>query len=682
MSPVIKYRKVIIFSLFSLVLIHGFNQLFPLNLTRYQDHSVIVYSHNSRPLYVFPTMDEKWRLQATVQQVDALYLKTLLHREDRYFYVHPGINLYALLRAIWQRITTGRIISGGSTLTMQTARLLEPRPRTIVTKIIECWRALQLEYNYSKDEILAIYLTLAPFGGNIEGVKAASWRYFKKSPLFLKPAEIALLVALPQSPTQLTPHIANTKTIKARQKILAMMVAEGLTSITDAQLAHQDALPSIYEGFPKEAPHLAWRLKQQYPQQKYFITTIDHGLQQAAEHVLKTYERFLPMRANCAIMIMDHSTNDVVAYVGSRNFFDSSRDGQVDFTRAWRSPGSTLKPFIYAMGFSLGLVQPDSLVLDDHQRFGAYKPGNFDKDIHGVVTVHEALSLSLNIPVVNLLNQVGPIRFLGALKEMGIEIKYSHSLEAPTLAIALGGLGIRLEHLMMLYGGLARQGRVSPLRFLKSASVLPEHIFFSPLIAQQITRILQDSDGNFVDSITTPHTVAFKTGTSYGHRDTLAMGYDDRFIVGVWIGIPDGSPMGNVSGRSLAVPLMRRLFQILPKTTAHFPVKPVHRASLAMKNLQNESAHHQQMLRQDKPSLLFPIDNTVVSLKDDAGQPTSIPLSIAGGKRPYTWFVDGQPLVLNNWKQKHFWQPQQPGFYKISVMDAEGVIVQVAIEVR
>ena len=659
-----------------------FDLLFPVNMTRYNDISVVVYSDDGHPLYVFPTTDDKWRLQTFVDDVDTLYVKTLLAREDQYFWYHPGINPLAILRACWQRLMSGRTISGGSTLTMQTVRLLEPRPRTLPSKLIECLRALQLEYHHSKVEILNMYLTLAPCGSNIEGLVAASRCYFAKPPLSLTPAEIALLVALPQSPTPLSADLKSMKTLLARQRILSFMVSHNLLSITDAKLAYEDRLPVRRQGLPKELPHLAWRLRQQYPYEKRLDTTINLGLQRAAEHALKHYEKFIPPRANCGFLIMDHRHNDIIVYVGSRNFFDSQRDGQVDFTRAIRSPGSTLKPFIYAMGFSLGIVQPDSLVLDDQQRFGNYKPGNFDKNIHGVVTIQEALTLSLNIPVVNLLNQIGPIRFLGTLREIGIYPKFSGDQEAPSLAIALGGLGMKLEQLMVLYGGLARNGNIMPLRYLQSSSPQPLS-FYTPQVAQQITAILKNSESDDWEPLV-KRGVAFKTGTSYGHRDTWALGYDERYVIGVWIGIPDGSPMGAVSGRSLAVPLLRRLLAILPASVNSSRSHPQTQefATLRLKNLQNESVMQQQLLRHEKPSLMFPINNMVMNFRDDNHKVNEIPLTVKGGQKPYVWFVDDQPLAVNVWKQKHLWQPPRPGFYKISVMDAGGTTIQAYFEIR
>lgn len=646
------------------------DKLYPLRMTRFNDLSTIIYS-GQQPIHVFHTRDEKWRILTRVSEVDPLYLKTLIAKEDKHFRSHPGINPVALLRAAYQWMRYGHVVSGGSTITMQTARLLEPRPRNISSKIIESFRALQLEWHYSKDDILSMYMTLAPFGGNIEGVKAASMSYFQKSPTHLEPSEVALLVALVQSPTRLHPFHYPERAMKARATLLRFMNKQQMLSAEKAAYYLLAPLPTHKAKFPREIPHLAWRLKNQHPKQRAIHTTIDLDLQKRVEFLLNSHAPYMPERSNTAILIVDHQLNKPVAYIASRDFYAHDDNGFVDYITAFRSPGSTLKPFIFGMGFDLGLLKPDTYLLDERRRFGAYYPRNFDKDIHGVVSAQEALAMSLNIPVVSLLNQIGVVRFLGLLKEADITPLLPRSFESPSLAIALGGLGMSLEQLVTLYGGLAREGRVAPLSYLETSSTTFEHSLFSPQAAKQVTTILAtDLDGN--------HRIALKTGTSYGYRDAWVIGFDKRYVIGIWTGHPDGTPMSAFSARDLVVPLLQKVVTVLPNdqsaTSPH-----VTSPTLLLKKL---SATNEQLCVQKlNPQLIFPIDDTTVELEKTQNQYRPMPLTVTGGKRPYTWLIDGVPLKAT-WQQKQFWQPDKPGFYTIAVVDANGHTDRADIEIK
>jgi len=643
---------------------------YPLKLDRFRDLSTIIYA-DQQPVHVFHTRDEKWRILTKVEEVDPLYTKTLITKEDKHFRLHPGINPFALVRAAYQWMRYGQVVSGGSTITMQTARLLEPRSRNISAKFIECFRALQLEWHYSKDDILSIYMTLAPFGGNIEGINAASLSYFQKTPARLSPSEVALLVALVQSPTRLHPFHYPMRATKARERLLSFMAKQHLITQESATLYKLAALPATKTKFPREIPHLAWRLKNQFPKQTKIYTTIDLDLQKRVEFLLKSYESYLPERSNSAIFILDHKLNKPVAYIASRDFYAVEDNGFVDYITAYRSPGSTLKPFIFGLGFDLGLLKPDTYLLDERRRFGAYYPRNFDKDIHGVVKAEEALAMSLNIPVVALLNQIGVMRFLGLLKEAGINPQLPRSFESPSLAIALGGLGMSLEQLVTLYGGLAREGMVMPLSYLDVDHQEAGHALFSPQAANQVTTILAtDLDGN--------HPISLKTGTSYGYRDAWVLGYDNRYVIGIWTGIPDGTPMNAVSARNLVVPLLQKVLTVLPKDSSATAAKHLV-PMLSLKKLSSSNQEH--IVHKTLPTLIFPVDDTAVELEKMADTYKSMPLSVTGGKRPYTWLIDGKPQPPT-WQQKHFWAPENPGFYTIAVVDANGQVDRANIEIK
>lgn len=646
------------------------DKLYPLQLQRFQDLSTIIYA-DQQPVHVFHTHDEKWRILTKVIQVDPLYIKTLIAKEDKHFRSHPGINPFALMRAAYQWARYQHVVSGGSTITMQTARLLEPRSRKLSSKFIECFRALQLEWHYSKNDILSMYMTLAPFGGNIEGINAASLTYFQKNPARLQPSEVALLVALVQSPTRLHPFHYPDRATKARGSILSFMAEQQLITKEVAALYQLAPLPSTKAKFPREIPHLAWRLKNLFPKQTQIHTTIDLSLQRRVEFLLQSYEAYLPERSNTAIFILDHKLNKPIAYIASRDFYAVEENGFVDYITAFRSPGSTLKPFIFGLGFDLGLLKPDTYLLDERRRFGAYYPRNFDKDIHGMVKAEEALAMSLNIPVVALLNQIGVMRFLGLLKEAGINPQLPRSFESPSLAIALGGLAMSLEQLVTLYGGLAREGKVLPISYVDSESQESGHALFSPQAARQITTILaSDLDGN--------HPISLKTGTSYGYRDAWVLGYDNRYVIGIWTGIPDGTPMNAVSASNLVVPLLQKVLTVLPKDTS--PTTPILNApTLSLKKL--TSSNEQQVVHKTLPTLIFPIDGTAIELEKIAERYKPMPLSVTGGKRPYTWLIDGEPLPAT-WQQKHFWTPSKAGYYTIAVVDANGQVDRAEIEIK
>ncbi|MGD9592264.1 MAG: penicillin-binding protein 1C [Candidatus Berkiella sp.] len=645
------------------------DKLFPLSLHRFEDNSTIVFAQNV-PAHIFYTKDDKWRLITQVNEVTPLYLETLIQREDKYFYQHLGINPFAFLRASWQWLYYGRVISGGSTITMQTARLLEPRKRNISSKLIECFRALQLEWHYSKDDILKIYMTLAPFGSNIEGVNAAAMAYFNKSPLQLNPAEVALLVAMVQSPSRLNPCIFPENAYKARKNILDFMAKSDLISNNEAHVFSQAPLPKSKVRPPREIPHLAWRLKKQY-QQPIIHSTIDLTLQKKVEFVLQSYRPFLPQNSNAAILIVDHTQRKPLAYVASRDYYDEQEHGFVDYITSLRSPGSTLKPFIYGLGFDMGYVAKNSFVLDERRRFGAYFPRNFDKEIYGTVTASDALAMSLNTPVVDLLNQVGVIRFIGLLKEAGITPQFANKVDSPSLAIALGGIGMTLEQLVTLYTALAQHGKVLPFSYVEGDHLNSEHTLFSEQVAKQISTILQTKMNN-------GRIFSIKTGTSYGHRDTLVLAFDSHYVIGIWIGMPDGSSMGTRYARDLSVPLLHKIANIMPQSRSTLE-NYNHIETLKLKDL---SYDQRQASIKNKPTLLFPVDDSLIALEKSGDAYKAILLSVSGGKRPFTWLIDGKPLSSPIWQQNNFWVPPMPGYYTIAVIDANGQADRANIEVR
>jgi penicillin-binding protein 1C len=655
--------------------IYTIDRLLPPDLSRFTNVSKELRTKDQQLVHVFQTPDEKWRLKASYKEVDLLYLKMLIQREDRYFYYHGGVNPLAMMRASYQWLRYGKVISGGSTLTMQVARLLEPRPRSLKSKFIEVFRAFQLESRFTKQQIMEIYLTLAPFGGNLEGIRAAAYAYFGKAETHLTPAEAALLVALPQSPKRWHKAQFQRGTIEARNRILCLAHQHHLLDSPTYQVACAEPLPTNRMTLPRGVPHLARRLCQNAT---ISYCTVSPEIQRQAEHVARSAIDTLSPEANLAILVVHHPSQRVVAYVGSSDFYDTTRQGQVDFITSYRSPGSTLKPFIYGFAFEQGIIHPSSYVLDDRHRFGTYQPDNFDKTFHGMVTASEALLLSLNIPVVSLLNQLGAQRFLGILEEGGIHPRFPDAQTPPGLSLALGGVGMTLEQLVTLYSALPQGGDLKAINMSHSPEKGEAHHFLSATTASQLTHILLQTFTNEFGQAT--QEFALKTGTSHGHRDAWAIGYNNEYVVGIWIGRPDGATLGLGTGRSLAVPVLAQIFAALPQSASFRSAKT---ATTNFTIQRPEATRHAvQTLHKQRPQLLFPVHDTVIEVFRGQDSLKPIMLNAMGGQRPYTWLIDGMPHARNVWHPKAPWKPSKPGFYTVTLVDAQGCCESAHIEIQ
>ena len=413
-------------------------------------------------LRAYLTSEGRWRLPATRRDVDPRFLQALLAYEDKRYYSHHGVDPLAMMRAAYQLATQGHIVSGGSTISMQVARLLEPRrERSIYAKLRQTVRGLQLEWALSKDEIFSLYLTLAPYGGNLEGIRAASLAYFGKEPRRLTLGEAALLVALPQSPEYRRPDRHPEAARDARDRVLDRIAGSGSFSADEIAHAKTEPVPDARKPMPLSAPHAADEAKAASAE-KIIRLTIDGHLQRRLETLARERAEALGDAMSAAIVVVDNATGEILARVASPDYFDAARAGQVDVTRAVRSPGSALKPFIYGLGFEDGLIHPETLIEDRPIRYGDYAPENFDQTFQGTVTVRRALQQSLNVPAVAVLDAVGPSRLLARLDEAGASLELPKHATAG-LALGLGGIGVRLIDLTALYTGLARQGNVAPL---------------------------------------------------------------------------------------------------------------------------------------------------------------------------------------------------------------------------
>ncbi|MDO7904284.1 peptidoglycan glycosyltransferase PbpC [Pseudomonas sp. K1(2024)] len=555
-------RAMLIASLLMAALLWLADRLWPLPMPG-DDLARVVLAEEGTPLWRFADSDGVWRYPVSPEEVSPLYLEALLTYEDRWFYDHPGVNPLALARAAWLNLRGGRVVSGGSTLSMQVARLLDPHDRTLPGKLRQLWRTAQLEWHLSKREILQIYLDRAPFGGTLQGVAAASWAYLGKSPKHLTPAEAALLAVLPQAPSRLRPDRHPARAQQARDKVLQRLADYQVWPAQRIAEAREEPLLLAPRQEPALAPLLARRLNT--PDSPPLIrTTLDATLQRRLEDLLLGWRARLPERTSAAILVVEAQTMAVRAYLGSIDLSDERRFGHVDMVHALRSPGSTLKPFLYGLAMDDGLIHSESLLQDVPRRYGDYRPGNFSMGFSGPVSASSALALSLNLPAVQLLEAYGPKRFAAKLRIGGVPLVLP-PLAEPNLSLILGGAGSRLEDLVGGYAALARQGRSARIR-LQPQDPLLERPLLSPGAAWIVRRILSgqarpDRDPH-AELVQRPQ-LAWKTGTSYGFRDAWSIGVGPRYLIGVWIGRPDGTPVPGQFGLASAAPLMLQVHDLL-----------------------------------------------------------------------------------------------------------------------
>ncbi|MCU6185108.1 peptidoglycan glycosyltransferase PbpC [Citrobacter cronae] len=536
------------------------------------DPARVVVAHDGTPLWRFADADGIWRYPVTIDEVSPRYLQALINYEDRWFWKHPGVNPFSVLRAAWQDLSSGRVVSGGSTLTMQVARLLDPHPRTFGGKFRQLWRALQLEWHLSKRDILTLYLNRAPFGGTLQGVGAASWAYLGKSPAQLSYSDAALLAVLPQAPSRLRPDRWPERAEAARNKVLERMAIQGIWSAKQVQESREEPVWLAPRRMPQLAP-LFSRMMLGKSRSDKIVTTLDAGLQRQLEELAQNWKGRLPARSSLAMIVVDHTDMSVRGWVGSVDMNDDSRFGHVDMVNAIRSPGSVLKPFIYGLALDDGLIHPASLLQDVPRRTGDYRPGNFDSGFHGPVSMSEALVRSLNLPAVQVLEAYGPKRFAASLRNVGLPL-YLPAGAAPNLSLILGGAGARLDDMAAAYSAFARHGKAGKLR-LQPADPLLERPLMSAGAAWIIRRIMADEAQPLPDNaLSRVVPLAWKTGTSYGYRDAWAIGINARYVIGIWTGRPDGTPVVGQFGFASAVPLLNQVNNLLLSRGTNQPEDP------------------------------------------------------------------------------------------------------------
>ncbi len=653
------------------------------DMTRAQPRSQVVTSSSGEILWAFLAADDKWRLATSELDVDPQYLAMLIAYEDKRFRRHRGVDLAALLRAGVQAVVHRRAVSGGSTLTMQVVRMLEPGPRTVAAKIDQIFKALKLERALAKNDIVDLYLTLAPFGGNIEGARAAALVYLGKDPKRLSLAEAALLAALPQSPEARRPdrHLDAART--ARSRVLSTLAARGFIDPKSAMRALREPVSAGAQSLTRSAPHLAMRLRQggSDPDKQTVATLIDRDLQQQVEAIASRAIGSWSDAVNIGVIVLRNRDASVAAYLGGVDLAAESRKGFVDLVQAVRSPGSALKPLIYAMAFEKLIVHPETIITDQAIEIGGYRPDNADGQFSGDISVRQALVRSRNTTAVMLLDKLGIDAFLARFRSAGRPLHLPGSDSNAGLAVALGGVGVTLEQLTWFYTIFASEGELKALRIKPSDPSQSLGQFVSPAAARATADILADvpSPAGYARqrSADGGRRIAFKTGTSYGFRDAWAIGFDQLHTVGVWVGRPDGAAHLGAYGASAAAPILMQIFDRLPVPSRDAGAgradlgplttyRELPKRLTRFNELGRDGAHR-------RLEISFPRDGADIHVDRSAGPTVELPLMVTGGRAPYQWTLSGalqppSPLTVSRWAI------DGRGQFEISVMDATGTI--------
>lgn len=639
--------------------------------------SPIVVDRNGRWLHAYTTPEGRWRFRANLDEIDPRFVERLVAVEDKRFWKHGGVDPLAVARAGSGALASGRISSGASTITMQAARLLEPRPRTIPSKIIEMFRAAQIERRLSKRQVLELYLTLTPYGGNVEGVRAASLLYFDKEPRSLTDAEQALLIALPQAPEARRPDRRGKAARDARDGILAKFEKVGVIEPRLAAEAREAGVRQTRSILPRTAYHATLELAGRASEYPYAVvpSTLDIAMQHDVEALVAAAASRASDGATAAAIVIDTKTRAVRAMAGSAGV--SSTGGWIDMSRALRSPGSTLKPFIYALAFDDGLLGPDTVIEDMPQSFDGYAPENFDRTFRGEITAADALQHSLNVPAVRVLDRIGAERLAAAFQSAGVTLATpDHANKEMGLTLALGGAGVTMRDLAALYAGLAQGGAVKPLAWtetdVRKLAAEPAHQIFSRETAIKVSTILEDSpalSGRAPSDLSeNAPPVSMKTGTSYGYRDAWAAGHAGGYAVIVWVGRADGGSRPGVTGRDAAAPVLYAIFDALWRLdpNAGRGIAPDAEGEAVV------AVRLDPPRRASAPEIVFPRDGVELYADGYGPETRGFSLSARGGAGGYAWYAGGDP-VTKGADGKAVWRPTGPGFYDIVVIDGRGL---------
>lgn len=541
------------------------NFIFPLHFS--PTYSTLVYDNKGNAIHAFLSPDDKWRFKIEQHEITPNLKKVFLNKEDKWFYYHFGINPLSIIRATFYNLIYQKRTSGASTITMQIARMLQPKKRSYSNKLVEIFRAIQLEMKFSKNELFEIYINKVPYGSNIEGVKAASLIFFNKSPEHLSLGELTALSVIPNRPSSLKLGTNNIEIEYARNKWLNRFEKEKLFKkaiIDDAKL---ESIKAVRHNLPRFAPHFSNRFRNS---NSYNIhATINLEQQRKCENIVESYINTLRYQGiqNAAAIVIENTTGKVISYVGSADFFNNADAGQVDGIRATRQPGSTLKPLLYGLCFDEGIFTPKTIIADVSSSFEGYVPENYDSKFRGNVSIEFALENSLNIPAVKALNILGKEKMILALKQCGFK-SITKNEKRLGLSLILGGCGVTLEEITNLFRTIANKGVFTPIYYLENASssqqkdtILSASATF--MLSEILSKIARpDLPVNWEGSKKLPR-IAWKTGTSYGRKDAWSIGFNKNYTIGVWVGNFSNVGVPDLNGAAIATPLLFQLFNTI-----------------------------------------------------------------------------------------------------------------------
>ncbi len=631
--------------LLSIILVAVIAWFMPPDTQTLKQEGRIIYDRHGHVLSMFLNHQQQWAFATPAKRVSPVLIQMLIAIEDQNFAWDPGIDPLAIIRAAGQMIMAGHVVSGASTLTMQVTRMLHPAPRTLPVKIVEALQAISLYEHYSKSAVLGMWLSLAPEGGNIQGIEAAAHAWFNQSPRTLGPAQAAFLVMMVRNPNRLNPLTHPQAALATRNQILREAQRRGIISKAALERALATALPQHLYPMPLLSPQVASTLP------SGTRSTIDAPMDRAVADIAQHALQQMAPSESIAIVVVSLKTKGIRA-IYSGDWGNVQRDGFVDMTRAIRSPGSALKPFLYGLGFAAGIIRPSTNVADFPRNFGAYEPNDYNDRYMGVVTATTALRRSLNVPAVDLIEAYGPLRFAAHLRAAGTPLLLPYGAD-PALPLALGGAGISMRRLLALYAGLANSGVVERLHLIAGQHRRARRLL-SPYAAQDVTAIL-----NRPFPFGGPGGIAWKTGTSAGNRDDWAIGYNHRYAAAVWIGQPNGAALPGDTALA-AIPILAKVFSILPgqPIDIHSPTRSL-------------------TLQRQPMGTLLEIASPAPGSQLTVGEPVSI--RIIGGNRPFHFLLDGRPLASNPALRSVDWTPAVAGFYQLSVLDASGQLVKRAL---